>query len=120
MGYLIFPRQLSFQPEPSSEASLQDEFLMQNFMASLLQPDRIALLSFEISCSAEQSKDWGHSTSVRINPHTTACVRSDFPKGRPKGVGRKESKLGSIWDVMHIAWAQTQHTLEILCDSVYF
>lgn len=80
------PRQLSFQPELSSEASLQYEFLMQNFMASLWQPGRIALLSFEISCSAEQSRDSGPSASVRINPHVTARMPSDFPKGK---VGRK-------------------------------
>lgn len=103
VGCLIFPHQLSFQLEPSSEASLQYEFLMQSFMASLWQPGRIALLSFEISCSAEQSKDWGHSASVRINPQVTTRVPSDVPQGKPKGVARKKLKLCSVWNVINIA-----------------
>lgn len=101
-GVSYFPRQTA-----SSEASLQNEFLMLNVMASLLQPATLLSWAYRFNARMSRVRTWGHSTQWELTPQQPYWCPLISKKLTLRSRKRK-LKLYSVWNVLQTAWSTKQ------------
>lgn len=116
-GVSYFPCQTA-----SSEASLQNEFLMLNVMASLLQSATLLSWAYRFNAWMSRVRTWGHSTQWELTtpPPTTVLVPSYLQKTNPK---ESEEKIKTLWCLEcspNSLEHKAGHGLKISSDSMCF
>lgn len=101
-GVSYFPRQTA-----SFEASLQNEFLMLNVMASLLQPATLLSWAYRFNARMSRVRTWGHSTQWELTPQQPYWCPLISKKLTLRSRKRK-LKLYSVWNVLQTAWSTKQ------------
>lgn len=103
-GVSYFPCQTA-----SSEASLQNEFLMLNVMASLLQSATLLSWAYRFNAWMSRVRTWGHSTQWELtSPPQQPCWCPLISRKLTLRSRKRKLKLYGVWNVLQTAWSTKQ------------